>query len=146
MEYFRELYQGTRSLFVGMYITMRQCFKPVVTIQYPRQQMTMPPRFRGHIDLTKDEQTGEPKCIVCMACQKACPSACIDLDGAKVEGRKGKMLTRYNLDFTRCSLCGLCVESCKFDAIHFSRTYNVVSARKEDFHYDLLQRLKEGKR
>lgn len=146
MGYFRLLFQGTRSLFVGMYITMRQCFKPVVTIQYPRQQMTMPPRFRGHIDLTKDEQTGEPKCIVCMACQKACPSGCIDLDGTKVEGRKGKMPTRYTLDFTKCSLCGLCVESCKFDAIHFSHTYNVVSVRKEDFVYDLLQRLKEGKR
>ena len=146
MGYFRELYEGTRSLLVGMWITLRQCFKPVVTIQYPRQQMAIPPRFRGHIDLTKDEQSGESKCVVCMACQKACPSACIAIDGEKVEGRKTKMLTRYTLDFTKCSLCGLCVESCRFDAIHFSRTYNAVSARKEDFIYDLLLRLKEGRR
>ena len=46
-------------------------------------------------------------------------------------------------DFTRCSLCGSCVEACKFDALEFSKEYNLASTRKEDFHFDLLQRLED---
>ena len=90
----RESYEGLRSLFAGMRITVRQLFLPVVTMQYPHEHMPMTERFRGHIELRKDEQTGEPKCVVCMACQRACPSSCIDLDGVKVEGRKTRMLSR----------------------------------------------------
>lgn len=141
-KYFQQTYSGLMSLFAGMRITMRQLFMPVVTMQYPYEHMPMPARFRGHIELLKDQATGEAKCVVCMACQRACPSGCIALDGAKVEGRKTKLLTSYTLDFTRCSLCGLCVESCKFDALDFSKEYNSVSNRKEEFHYDLLKRVK----
>jgi NADH-quinone oxidoreductase subunit I len=35
------------------------------------------------------------------------------------------------------------VESCNFDAIDFSKEYNLASTRKEDFYFDLLQRLKD---
>lgn len=143
--YLKELFVGLKSLYVGLTITLGQLFKPVVTMQYPYEHMPMPARFRGHVELLKDTATGEAKCVVCMACQRACPSGCIELDGEKVEGRKTRLLTKYVLDFTKCSLCGLCVESCKFDALDFSKEYNTVSHRKEDFHYDLLRRVKESR-
>ena len=76
-------------------------------------------------------------------CQKACPTGCITVAGEKREGVKGKVVTQYILNFTTCSLCGQCVESCKFGAIRFSKDYNKVSERKEDFIYDLIKRLKE---
>ena len=142
--FFKQIWSGSVSLLAGMRITLRQLFLPVVTMPYPYEHMPMPERFRGHVELLKDPATGEPKCVVCMACQRACPSGCIELDGEKVEGRKTKMLTRYALDFTKCSLCGLCVESCKFAALDFSKEYNSVSSRKEDFRYDLLKRVKES--
>jgi NADH-quinone oxidoreductase subunit I len=141
--YFKELISGTKSLFIGLGITGKYFFEPVVTMQYPMEHVEMKPRFRGHIELIPDEETGEPKCVVCGMCQKACPTGCITVAGEKRKEGKGKVATKYILNFTTCSLCGQCVESCKFGAIRFSKDYNVVSERKEDFIYDLIKRLKE---
>lgn len=141
--YFAELFSGTKSLAVGMGITFKYMLKPVVTVQYPHETLKMPERYRGHIDLVPDPETGGPLCIVCGMCEKACPSGCITVSGEKPEGEKKKILTRYILDFTRCSLCGSCVESCKPGAIAYSKEYNLASTRKEDYIFDLLQRLKE---
>ncbi|HSR36877.1 MAG TPA: 4Fe-4S binding protein, partial [Desulfurivibrionaceae bacterium] len=99
----------------------------------------------GHIELTRDPETGGDKCIVCGMCQKACPSNCITVAGDKVEGAKKKALTRYTLDFTKCSLCGLCVESCPADAITFSKDYNLAGLTKEAYIFDLKKRLEERK-
>ena len=76
-------------------------------------------------------------------CEKACPSDCIVVAGKKPEGEKKKALTKFVLDFTKCSLCGSCVESCNFNAIKYSKEYNLASTRKEDFIFDLLKRLEE---
>jgi NADH-quinone oxidoreductase subunit I len=103
----------------------------------------MQERFRGHIELIKNEETGQPNCVVCGMCQRACPSGCISLKGEKPEGAKKKVLTTYILNFTTCSLCGSCVESCNFNAITFSKDYNLASTRKEDYIFDLLKRLEE---
>jgi len=141
IDYLREIISGTWSLFVGLGITIRYFFQPVVTVQYPHETLPMTPRFRGHIELVKDEETGETKCIVCGMCQKACPSNCITVNGEKREGVKGKVLTEYTLDFTKCSLCGLCVESCPTAAITFSKDYNLAGVRKEAYIFDLKKRL-----
>lgn len=141
IDYLREIISGTWSLFVGLGITIRYFFQPVVTVQYPHQTLPMTPRFRGHIELVKDEETGETKCIVCGMCQKACPSNCITVNGEKREGVKGKVLTEYILDFTKCSLCGLCVESCPTAAITFSKDYNLAGVKKEAYIFDLKKRL-----
>lgn len=142
-KYWSDVLGGTKSLAVGMGITIKAFFQPVVTMQYPHEHIPMTPRFRGHIDLVADEETGEPKCIVCGMCQKACPSGCISLEGEKPEGSKKKILTSYVLDFTKCSLCGLCVESCKPAAIDFSKEYNLAGTSREAYVFDLLKRLKE---
>lgn len=141
--YFSEILSGTKSLFVGLKITGKFFFEKDVTLEYPHEHLKMSSRFRGHIELVPDEETGEPKCVVCGMCQKGCPSGCINLAGEKPEGGKKKVLTQYVLDFTTCSLCGQCVESCKFDAIRFSRDYNLASPDKNDFIFDLIKRLKE---
>jgi NADH-quinone oxidoreductase subunit I len=140
--YFSEIYNGLISLFVGMGITFKEFFKPTVTVEYPYETLTMTEKYRGHIELIANEE-GKPNCIVCGLCQRACPSACITLAGKKPEGEKKKVLTKYILDFTKCSLCGSCVESCNFNAIEYSKEYNLASTRREDFIFDLLQRLEE---
>ncbi|BCL61154.1 NADH-quinone oxidoreductase subunit I [Desulfomarina profundi] len=140
--YFSEIYNGLISLFIGMGITFKEFFKPTVTVEYPYETLTMTERYRGHIELIANEE-GKANCIVCGMCQRACPSGCITLTGKKPEGEKKKVLTSYILDFTRCSLCGSCVESCNFNAIEYSKEYNLASTRREDFIFDLLQRLEE---
>jgi NADH-quinone oxidoreductase subunit I len=142
-DYWSDIINGTRSLVIGMNITVRELFKPVITEQYPHFVPVMTPRFRGHIELIGNEETGRPNCVVCGMCQRACPSSCITLAGEKPEGSKKKVLTKYILDFTKCSLCGSCVESCNFNAIKFSHDYNLASTRKEDYIFDLVKRLEE---
>ena len=139
---FQEVYRGFMSLLTGMRITLGQAFKPVITVQYPRQTLKMPDRFRGHIQLVLDPETGKSRCTACKLCKRACPSDCIAVDGAKLEGQKTKSVTDYILNFTTCSLCGSCVEACPFDAIEFSKDYNVVAFSRDAFnHMDLVQRL-----
>ena len=138
--------RGFWSLLVGLRVTATQFFKPVVTVPYPRATLPIPPRFRGHIVLTADPATGRPLCTACKLCERACPSDCILVEGAKLEGEKKKSVTDYRLDFTRCSLCGACVEACPADAIRFSKNYNLASTSKEAYVFDLVARLKAEKR
>ena len=138
----RETLSGFKSLLVGMRITAREAAKPLITVQYPRETLPMPARFRGHIQLTLDPATGRPKCTACTLCAKACPSNCIELDGLRREGDKKKSVSKYDLDFTKCSLCGSCVEICPSDAIEFSKVYNAVSMSRGDFdHIDLYKKI-----
>lgn len=138
----RDTFNGFKSLVTGMRITAREATKPIITVQYPHDTLPMPARFRGHIQLVFDEQTGRAKCTACGLCARACPSGCIVLDGTKREGDKKKSVAKYDLDFTMCSLCGSCVESCASDAIEFSKSYNAVSVKRDDFaHMDLYAKV-----
>ncbi len=142
-EYWTDILGGGKSLLVGLSITAREFFKPVVTEQYPWVVPEMAERFRGHIELIGDEETGKPKCVVCGMCMRSCPSHCISLRGKKPEGKKKKELTQYHLDFTTCSLCGTCIESCNFGAIRFSKDYNLAGTSRDAYIFDLLKRLEE---
>lgn len=139
-----ELVRGLGSLFTGMRITLGQFFKKDVTVRYPHEALPIPKRYRGHIILVRDPETGRELCVACKSCEKACPSDCIVVDGLKREGEKKKSVSEFHLDFTRCSLCGSCVEVCPADAIQFSKDYNLASTSKEAFdRIDLMRR--EGK-
>src|ERR1035441_9456028 len=137
----KEIAPGFNSLLTGMRITLGQFFKPSVTVQYPHESLKMPELFRGHIELVRDPETGKAKCFACKLCERACPSDCIKVEGAKLEGAKKKSVTNYILDFTKCSLCGSCVEACRAGDTRFSRQYNLASTNKEDYIMDLFQRL-----
>ncbi|MBI5690532.1 MAG: NADH-quinone oxidoreductase subunit I [Verrucomicrobia bacterium] len=129
----RETLTGFKSLLTGMRITAREATKPIITVQYPHETLKMPDRFRGHVQLILDPETGKSRCTACGLCVRACPSDCLEVDGIKREGEKKKSVTEYKLDFTKCSLCGSCVEACPSDAIEYSKAYNVVSRDRDDF-------------
>jgi NADH-quinone oxidoreductase subunit I len=137
----KEIFTGFNSLVTGMRITLGQFFKPTVTVHYPHESLKMPKRFRGHIELVRDPTTGRAVCFACKLCERACPSDCITVEGAKLDGAKKKSVTQYMLDFTKCSLCGACVEACRDSAIRFSREFNLASTNKEDYIMDLFKRL-----
>ncbi|MBN2645608.1 MAG: NADH-quinone oxidoreductase subunit I [Desulfuromonadaceae bacterium] len=141
--YFTELFTGFWSLIVGLKVTLKALFSPIVTTQYPREKIEITPNYRGHIDLLKDPETGTHKCITCGSCMRECPSDCIVIDGEKREGVKGKVLTVFTLDFTKCSLCGACVETCPTGAIDYSNEYELAGRARSDFYYDLIKRMEE---
>jgi NADH-quinone oxidoreductase subunit I len=138
-----EIYSGLKSLVTGMRITLTQFFRPVVTVHYPHQTLKMPPRFRGHIELVRDPSSGKAICYACKLCERACPSDCITVEGVKLEGAKKRSVSKYVLDFTKCSLCGSCVEACRDNAIRFSRDYNLAGLKKEEFIMDLFKKLED---
>jgi NADH-quinone oxidoreductase chain I len=141
--YFLDLYIGAKSLLIGMGVTLRALFQPIVTVQYPRERVELTPNFRGHTELVKDPETGRHRCIVCLMCEKDCPSGCITIAGETREGVKGKVLTAYQLDFTKCSLCGACVEVCPTTALCYSREYELAGFSADEYHYDLLKRVED---
>ncbi|MDY0132297.1 MAG: NADH-quinone oxidoreductase subunit I [Desulforegulaceae bacterium] len=143
IKYFKYFFIGLKSLLIGMGVTIKAFFSPVVTVQYPREKNIIPQAYRGHIVLVVNEKAGTHKCIACGTCSRSCPSHCIEISSEKKEGEKKKSLTKFDLDFTKCSLCGICVESCPVGAIEYSKEYNLAGFTKEEFHFDLLECLKE---
>ena len=79
-------------------------------------------------------------------CERSCPSECITVKGEKKEGKKKKTLALFKLDFTKCSLCGTCVEVCPTNALEYSNEYDLAAFTKEAFHFDILKRLEDRRR
>ncbi len=142
-QYFSELFTGGKSLVEGLGVTMKALFMPIVTVQYPREEIDISPSYRGHIDLILDPEKNLYRCIMCGMCEKNCPSNCITVKGEKREGQKKKTLVLFQLDFTKCSLCGTCVEICPVNALEYSKEYNLAAFSRKAFHYDILKRLEE---
>ncbi|WP_199441692.1 4Fe-4S binding protein [Umezawaea beigongshangensis] len=82
----------------------------------------LPPRSRGVIALL------ESNCTVCMLCARECPDWCIDItshtEAEQVPGsarpRSRNVLDRFAIDYGQCLYCGICVEVCPFDALHWA--------------------------
>ena len=82
----------------------------------------VPPNSRGVIALV------EERCTSCMLCARECPDWCISIDShtetVTPEGggrpRSEAVLDRFAIDFSLCMYCGICIEVCPFDALHWS--------------------------
>jgi len=107
----------------GLVTTARTLATPSHTAEYPDVQPNLPPRSRGVIALLDEN------CTSCMLCARECPDWCIYIDSHKetipatTEGgreRQRNVLDRFAIDFSLCMYCGICVEVCPFDALHWS--------------------------
>jgi NADH-quinone oxidoreductase subunit I len=112
-----------KGLVKGLGVTLRTMLQPAVTTQYPREKETPPVRARGVIALK------EENCTVCMLCARSCPDWCIYIEGHKEKApprraggrpRQVNALDRFDIDYALCMYCGICVEVCPFDALHWS--------------------------
>lgn len=144
LAYVREVVGGAWSLMTGMGITLRYMFKPVTTVQYPRQRLPLPAAFRGPIELVRAPEGGH-LCVACGECFRTCPSGVIKVQGCKTRAAGHNRARFYFIDFARCSLCGLCVEVCPEGALTFSRDYEQCGLSSLVGVQDLMARLREAR-
>jgi len=168
----RDTAKGLWSLVVGLGVTGKYFTDKQVTVHYPRQ--TVKPvsltGYRGHIELVgKPKNPGTARCILCMKCMRICPSGCISIK-ANVEKppkppqteepkegqapltkrpepapKKGKKsLAKFELDYSLCSLCSLCVTHCPVHSLRHSEHVYWAEMDKKNLKLDLLARLKRS--
>ncbi len=124
------------DIFRGLAVTLRVYFSRKATIEYPEKVKVPAPRFRGLPRLYRDEN-GEPLCIACKLCQKACGTNCFDIEGRREEGAKLMRPVKFDWTLERCSFCGFCVEVCPTNAIRFSPEFRLTGVRKDGLLFHL---------
>jgi NADH-quinone oxidoreductase subunit I len=127
-----------KGLINGLAVTLKTMTKPSITQQYPDVEPELPPRSRGVIALL------EENCTVCMLCARECPDWCIYIDSHKEEvvvpgaarARQRNVLDRFDIDFALCMYCGICIEVCPFDALHWTPEFEYSEMNVLDLLHD----------
>jgi NADH-quinone oxidoreductase subunit I len=126
----------------GLKDTFKTMLEGAVTVQYPHEKETLAPRTRGVISLV------EENCTVCMLCARQCPDWCIYIEGHKDkepprrEGGKPRTvakLDRFDIDYGLCMYCGICVEVCPVDALHWSPEFEYSEPSIENLLHDKVR-------
>ena len=94
------------EFFKGLFIALKEIFKPKKTINYPFEKGSISPRFRGEHALRR-YPNGEERCIACKLCEAVCPAQAITIESKQREDGSRKT-TRYDIDMMKCIYCGLC--------------------------------------
>lgn len=126
--YINGYFLGLESLLIGLRTSIRVYFRKPVTEQYPENRHTtlhIAERHRAMLVMPHDENN-QHHCVACGLCQMACPNDTIKVTSETVEGEDGKkrkVLVKYEYDLGACMFCELCVNACPHDAIRFSNDF-----------------------
>ncbi len=145
--YMGGLIHALRTLITGMKTSIRVFFRRKSTEQYPenRKELQMFERFRGTLCMPHNENN-EHRCVACGLCQMACPNDTIRVVGENItldDGKKKRILSRYEYDLGSCMFCQLCVNACPHDAITFDTDFEHAVFDREKL---LLKLNREGSR
>ncbi len=122
------------SLLRTLWDVFLHAFHPRVTVQYPDEKITLPPRYRGRIVLSRDPDGGE-RCVACYLCAVVCPVACIALQATEDDtGRRYPQFFRIN--FSRCIFCGFCEEACPTYAIQLTPDLEMGEYNRQNMVYE----------
>jgi NADH-quinone oxidoreductase subunit I len=130
---------GLPGLLKGLAVTAKTMTRHSHTTEYPDVAPDLPPRSRGVIALLDEN------CTSCMLCARECPDWCIYIDSHKetlpatTEGgreRTRNVLDRFAIDFSLCMYCGICIEVCPFDALHWSPEFEYAELDIKDLLHE----------
>ncbi|SIR45555.1 NADH dehydrogenase subunit I [Aeromonas sp. RU39B] len=126
--------EGVGSQLRSLAMVFSHAWRPRQTLNYPEQQVPLPPRYRGRIVLTRDPD-GDERCVACNLCAVACPVGCISLQ--KSEREDGRWYPEFfRINFSRCIFCGLCEEACPTTAIQLTPDFEMGEYRRQDLVYE----------
>jgi len=135
---FREVLDVFWPISMGMRVTLKHLFKVPITVQYPTEKLNLASRFRGRLFCKMED------CIGCDNCAVVCPTSCISMDLVRKpkdapkeftsDGTEIKILvTRFDIDLTRCMFCGLCTIPCPTECLTMSEGYEHAFYDKEEW-------------
>jgi formate hydrogenlyase subunit 6/NADH:ubiquinone oxidoreductase subunit I len=127
--YFRDVFRGMKSIFGSVWTALPYWIhfragdlRKEVTEQYPdpvssRTPDDLPPRTRGL--LFNDIE----KCTGCRDCEQSCPVQCITIENEKGPDAQKTWVAVFDVDFGRCTFCGLCAEVCAPQSLVHTRQF-----------------------
>lgn len=110
----------------------------IVTVDYPYEQIPVPPLGRYKLDCEIDD------CIVCDKCARICPVDCIAIETVKspvewgqTSDGTGKRLyaARFDIDMAKCCFCGLCTTVCPTECLVMTAEYDFPKPEVGDFNF-----------
>ncbi len=111
----------------GLSVTLGYFFRRPSVTQYPDQRLNISRRTRGQ-EMVWDRQ----KCTGCCTCAKSCPQGVIEIVTSTNSENNKYEVEKYQVDTGYCIQCGLCVESCPYEALFFSTNYECAKYRRAD--------------
>ncbi len=129
IKYFADIYNGVKSLLIGMGVTGKYFFSPrqIVTEQYPenRKTLKMADRFKGEVIMPHDENN-QHRCTGCGICETNCPNGSIEIISKRIDGPEGKkirVIDQHIYHLSMCTFCGLCIKTCPSNALAWGQQF-----------------------
>jgi NADH-quinone oxidoreductase subunit I len=137
----------------GLKVTLSTMMRKPVTAQYPisSKRLDIEKRFMGFPALLWDDSNNEPYCTGCMVCVRECPTQCMSAtmtDNEKFAEEKStrkKIIDSFEINLSRCIVCGICVDVCNFDAIEMSHEHELSKFQRNANRANLESLLDMGK-
>ncbi len=111
----------------GLTVTIKHLFRHPITVQYPEQRLNPSRRSRGNELVWSKE-----KCTGCATCAKACHEGAIRIVTAVNPTGDKYEVEKYEVDTGYCIFCGLCVESCPFNALFMGYAFERSKYRRNE--------------